>query len=456
MKKTILIITLASIFSSCNEAEISVTQDENHNTKIELTPEEYASIAYSKQDELSSTEVMNILNQFEIQIGKKAKSRSNSSSNYIIKEKYYFNTNEASVTTPSRTATDTSTLIPIYKVALTNQNEKGIAIISADKRCPRVIAYMPSHSNDNFNKDETDIMLDLAMLSISDEIKYYNLLKDSLESKTLEKIGNTLNINDLSFDNLKDKIQIKSNDSRAVTPVGVPQGFIGPLTKTNWGQEGPYNLQLEMKSSYMHANAGCANTAIAQILAWIEPSMTVKDNIGNNIYVNWNYLKTEEQIRWNILNANDPTNSPKDKVDMVGFLYKNIYEGTHSTILTNGQTNTKTADFVSYLNKYAIFSKQKNFESAAAKSSIENLKLVAVLGESATGAHIWLLDGILICSKTTRELVNNYNVYFHANFGWGDKNSGYYQINQNLSVDFLVSDGKKYTNLRMYNDIAKR
>lgn len=49
-----------------------------------------------------------------------------------------------------------------------------------------------------------------------------------------------------------------------------------------------------------------------------------------------------------------------------------------------------------------------------------------------TTDHAFIISGLLITEKagTTRQLVKTNDVYWHANFGWANETTGYYQLDR--------------------------
>ncbi len=55
--------------------------------------------------------------------------------------------------------------------------------------------------------------------------------------------------------------------------------------------------------------------------------------------------------------------------------------------------------------------------------------------------HAWIIDGFAICKKSTREILRQNDLYFHANMGLeGGEYSGYYRVDPTIDISFELED----------------
>lgn len=118
-KKTFfLLISVVFVLASCGQQELQnvVGGDELHKP-IELTPEEYASIAYSGDNNLSEEDVISITKDFV----NKSSTRNANNITFSIEKK-------VKVDSPNTRAADNSSIY-VYYVNVNAGNEKGIALV---------------------------------------------------------------------------------------------------------------------------------------------------------------------------------------------------------------------------------------------------------------------------------------------------------------------------------------
>lgn len=249
-------------------------------------------------------------------------------------------------------------------------------------------------------------------------------------------------------------------ESKVIRSYGKPCGV-------EWDQHAPYNLYYEKNwvpsfgegsmCEWTNHPAGCAVVAIAQILAALEPSnMKCCDES-----INWSYLKENKSI-----SAGDyfTPSDPIAKQNMVAGLFRDIYNKTKSypqwgkgqsdnwppeEVDCVLQTGTNSANIYEYFKSLSgvttinyNLSGLIKWDPEIIRQSLQYSFPVFVGGNG----HAFVLDEFLCCSKvlTTYTLIQQYDVYFHANFGWGENNAatGYYLVEdtQNGSITFETSE----------------
>lgn len=294
---------LSCIAISCTQNLEEGDQDNGgnllHRVAIGLTEPELLSIAYDSDNDLSEEAATDILSDFIA-----ANNVSGSSmSTFSLTNKFTIN----EVNNATRSANKDH--VTFYEYETENQPEKKKALVCGDKRFPAVVAYI-----DSYNKTSilpADIMLANAkqyVLSTISQIKHY---EDSLRVQTIDKVRRIKPFTgDFKFKDFEHNIFVYENTTRgwAVTPGGTEMAKIGPLTMTQWDQISPYNLYADpttgtadegtFTDSYDNRYpAGCVVTAMAQIAAYLKPSMPSIDWTLANVHSVSNSDKTSERAK---------------------------------------------------------------------------------------------------------------------------------------------------------------
>lgn len=420
MKKGFFLGTLFSIIL------IAVSCQNNVLEECELKSEIQAS------NLLSEKEVMNIVSSFYITIeGKTLQSRASALDAPVIEavKKMYVSPNARTTRSPH------DTNAPIYVVNIINGTTKGKALVSGDKRFPNVLAYIPLH-NDSLNNV---ITASAAMSQMA-----INTYLENLGSSETEEITR----------------------STPITEVERPLMILGPLCRTEWDQFEPYNLAYPKNwidllfgyCTYGHYPTGCAVTAIAQILAVIEPNMTCA-----GLKRDWGYLKEYKIIN----NGPFGTPDPQRKLDMVAALFKDIYDKTSSYPLWGiGETDeypsqqvscvtsvaTNASNVYNYLNSNSGVTYCNNFQKWDINAIISSLRMTHPIFVGGNN-HAFAIDGYVMNENTS----GSYNTYLHSCFGWGGYGDGYYLVNSNGSISFETGSGTYTdTQLSIITNIRKR
>jgi hypothetical protein len=461
---------LAFVFFSCKNngqnGDVSLIEK-----KAMLTQEEFISIAYDNPKELSPKEIQAVIMMFEINLNKEILlSKDKPLSSYEAKEKYYLTLDgnkqivSKSDVYPYKTIPDGT--VPVYKYDMIQSKDTGFVYVSADERFPCVLAYVPKGNSNKKNISSVytgmDIMLELSEKSLLNNIAYFNHLKDSLRESTLEKISIELDISisDAVYDKIRDYLIVEGEPAAKATTIPQLSGVLGcivPLITTKWDQQQPYNYQLNagcnepvMPPYVSHYPAGCLVTAAAQVIAHIEPNMQVSKVDGGTITINWTQLKQTPFLLFGW--SSDITTNELERIDMASGLFKDIFNGS-STIQGCDGSITNITNMRNYLNtKISTGAYTTGMNITTVKSSLDAMKIVLAGGENNTSptttkdSHAWILDGYAICTKgtntvnsssaATKALVNNYDLFLHANMGCSGTGDGYYYVNSNLTITF--------------------
>ncbi|MCM1078423.1 MAG: C10 family peptidase [Bacteroidales bacterium] len=485
--RTFLFLIQATLLClSCNnDASVNLERDSACSEPMALTLNEVLSLNEKTGKELSEQEVMDIIKNYMVDINQnsvsaiaKAKTISKSPK-FKISSKCYLGEDDL-----SRNLSNIKT--PIYEVRIDNgDGTQGLAIVGGDDRYPVVIAYIPSYNDDRIPKEpiagNMNFMLELSKTIYKNNLE--NIVSEqSNKGKTIEKIAKGLNLPvkyvDAQYIDLyvrkygveKNPIEadLNKNMARVVEPSDPMEELGSKLVRsygkpcgTEWDQLAPYNGfypvdwikldEYDVCSMTQHP-AGCAVTAIAQILAALEP----EGMVCNGISIDWAYLKEKKTVNSGPFGEIDS----QEKINMVAALFKDIYDKTNSaplwgvgetdswppeTVPCVLQTQTTSANVYNYFSNTSGVTVVNNnipsmikWDPEMIRRSLQYSFPVFVGGNR----HAFVLDEFLYCVKTltTYELVKQYDVYFHANFGQGLNagTTGYYLVKdtQNGSITF--------------------
>lgn len=458
------------VITSCNKNEFSDggIQEEQ---KLILSPEEIISISFHDPQELSESAVMELVKDFPLTLGPDAKSTFEGAA-VKVSRKFYFSEN-GTFSSAKKISTKSSgeLSLPIYDVDITKGDIKMKAYVSADERFPSVLAYVPAADT----KTKFDILehpmyaysLDMA----TKKIQFYDKLKDSLREKTLDKLsantGKKISY-DAAFSELKKFIKSEANlqtkdgtggGGMLLTFPTTVINKIGPFTTMRWSQSGwfdsPYNDKMPLSdicgTGSEKAPAGCVTVAVAQILGHIKPSLTLPYYTTSGSFA----------LDWNLFNVSPDLNfvlSPWDAgFSEMGSLMRWVADGLGSTQTCTGnnvQTSASSTTAINFLRNHVNINNLVNFSTQQIKTSLDALKIVYASGERLAAnngriGHAWVIDGYAVCRKGTvngnngsNDIVNKYDMYLHANMGWGaSSGSGWYLVNNDWSIAFDTGDG---------------
>lgn len=462
MKKTFnflgSLLLFATIVTSCSQDEIFKSEGNEQGSKVVLSQSEYMSIAFDSPKEVSENEALNLVKDF---VSSQSSTRNFALISPVIKEKYYLTTK-----LPGKLSS-TSVKIPVYEVALNAKSEDGYALVSGDERVPAVIAYVEEGSiKDTIANKGAALMLQVAQNALLKDIAYVEFIKDSLRTKTLQKIASTTGKRDVSFDDIKDQLMVDNGSTRseAVNPGGTLLKEVKNLIKTKWNQNSPYNNALgnavdsELGGSYQGKNAvGCTGVAIAQLVAHFE---CLSSAYGTRL--NWSDIKYSPYI----YNSDEP-----ELKNQVANLCKHVALGIE-TSWNRGVGSASVAKGANYLSGLGVSvdtgRKNTGYDLDAVRivNSLDVLCPVIITGKALDrarstggGGHCWLLDGYQLRKRTlTREIIKANDTYIHANFGWGGNEDGFYMVDRNTtSLTFeTIWNGHYNQNLKIYPNVRRK
>ncbi|MDR1563011.1 MAG: C10 family peptidase [Dysgonamonadaceae bacterium] len=452
--KNLLLVSLLLVVIACDKQKNDDIIKGGHREFISLSTPEFLSIAFDGNNELSVEETQEILNDFfDVNETKSANSTSIIDYKYVVEMKRNRSITKSSEPEVEKIAFHRYNLNVATKSM--DGEEDGFAIVCADRRFPNVIAYTKTGAIEAAKDNGAAIMLDraqsTALMRIA-EIKYY---EDSLRESTTKKIKEDLYVSDFTLDEIVSKIFINDQDVTKgfkVTPSGNEVTTVGPLTSTAWGQNSPFNLYInlsgddaeEFGSSYDgRYPTGCVVTCMAQVVAYLKPT------VGNLSVTGPNGASFTGAFSWpTVLVSSRPVSNDKTSAQskQLAALMKTIATGSGTTWGPDGGS-TSTSNAITFLkNKWGIsIDGKKGMNFANMKSSLDDLRIVVLTGACSevtkaaiTGRHAWIADGYLIRQKVTRQILKNYAVYCHCNFGWGGNWDGYYLFETDGSITFDI------------------
>lgn len=496
-KKLLLAVVFGSFLFSCsNNEQFEFDNGSNEQDQMALTVSETLSLNEGRGEEVPEADVIKIAQEYIEDINENSLSAKKASGfvtratkttpKMSISKKYYLNDTQEATRGLSSNVKAT-----VYDVDVTNEDgTKGLVVVGGDDRYPKVIAYIPRFemSEKNAHLKTTSRLKNSQenlMLGLSKAVYRKKIVQISdaqaKKTETLEKIAKGLNISstDVDSDALNEYISkygiVESsieNDmtdemtrsssmpepgSKVIRSYGRPCGVL-------WDQWEPYNLMYDEdwvdiffgSCSYTHHPAGCAVVAIAQIMAALEPAGM--KCCGQNI--DWAYLKEKEIINSGPFGEIDE----QRKINMVAALFRDIYNKTKSyptwgtgdsdewppqkvnCVTQTGTNSSNVYDYFKNLSTVTVINYNTSgvikWDPEVIRQSLQYSFPVFVGGNG----HAFVLDEFLCCIKSlTRTLIKQYDVYFHANFGWGadDAATGYYLVQDtvNGTITFETSQG---------------
>lgn len=440
------------ILSGCSDKmdEVDTVIDDGYKSYISLSEQEYISIAYPDKKDLTDAEVEGIAKSYIGSIkGVNTRSVSNSLSN-AQKEKI-----SLSLTTKQHEKDE-----DIYFTKLKwvdDQTKEPISmIVSSDCRFPYVIAF--SEEGDFFSPNETaDLMIKNAMNIALQEIAIIKQCEDSLREKTKTYVNMQIRRYGMKHvEYLVDNTPV-THSSATDNPSGQLHKIVEPMLKTKWNQTSPYNLYVPKCTSEYDFGlgyegrhpAGCTIVAWAQVLAYLQPN--INDIItpeGQKFY--WGNLGSYSPNFWE---HHEPTEDDKRLASLI----KNLADGSGTTFTIKGSTVSVDA-VANYVKKWNVHIDEKN--SCTCQNMANSLDLrrpVICIGTAratrgtraaeafTNGSHAWVVDGYQIRVRPSNtvsspaqpcRILKRYNVYCHANMGWGGSFDGWYLYRYDGSIDF--------------------
>lgn len=371
MKKVLLLLLFITIGFACSN-------DEQFNN---LQKKEY---------ELTESEALGVLQGM---LSNQAQTRTEISNIYLeAKSKFSVDNND----------------YPFYHF-IVDGKETGFALVSADKRCPEVICYVPKGQlSDTLFNDAAAEIIRMSEFGIAEQI---------VLNSSRERVGS-------------DSLILLSE--------------VSPILNTTWNQTYPYNALNDATTCPRFANeyynwkypVGCQAVATAQVLGHYEKSL------GFNI--NWASLKENPTI----------SASETSKADIIANYMKLIAINLNmSYSCEGGSANTNRVKTYLSSNGISLTNETSSSFNNSAYTWLENGNLIYMIGREVKngnieGWHAWLADGY---QKYGYGSSNVTTYYLHHNFGWGGEFDGYYRMISTMNIHFYFSgNSKKFDHITYY------
>ena len=289
MKNLFLLVLL--IITSCDNV---VDIPKNKENSIELTYDEFLSIANESHRELTEKEVIDIVENF-MKSSNEFKSRTALNLNMSVEKKSYIEYSK-----------NKKLQLPLYNIVVNSTNFQDIAIVSGDSRMPFILAYYSiDKKKSDIDQPDNDMMLNISKEMLLNDLNSIVRICDSLCDKTKSKISEKLNIekNKIRLADISSRILIKDTKNTRANMIidsstipGTVIGRFGPWCEVKWDVGMPYNRTMpqECPNNWLWDNRYAISSvvvAVAQAMAYFQPNMSVY-----NENIDWSYLKENEEI----------------------------------------------------------------------------------------------------------------------------------------------------------------
>ena len=320
-----------------------------------------------------------------------------------------------------------------------NLDPDGFCIVAATKKTETILAY-------------------------SDQGKFdLNNLPDGLAEWLVEKIEIIQETREeASISTIKPNIPPKDGGFLPVAGKEADDQYIidtyGPLLKTEWGQEYPFNIMCPDKGCYIVdkcCKAGCVAIAAAQVIRYWEPSVSYNTHtyswgkMPNTIYP----TKSDNYIRHNIgylsmanlihdvgvaVGMDYDCEQSGAKSERIPDVLKQIFEFSDDCIceeLTNSKAEPKLINNI--LRKQPVI--------------MAGHRTKKLLGLVYQNGHAWVCDGYKKVTHKYKNEVVETNKYYHMNWGWGGTDNGWFTLDLKLyESDHKDKADKGYIYKRKY------
>ncbi len=278
------------------------------------------------------------------------------------------------------------------------ENDKGFAIVAADKRTEPIIALVDTGS---FSFDDLQEEVDEGLLSFIDDAVQMEI-KDIMEyeqtplSRTLVTNGYTIN------------------------------SYYQPILHTRWTQGDVYGKYCPNKL------AGCAVIATAQILSHFKNLGQVNwsyNGIGGSAILHWDRIISDCDNHYGRLTSSDCSVSGDEIAHLVRYLGIAL-----DADYKDDSTGVGESKAIDWFNKWGGLkaTKLKDYNESEIVNAIKMGNPVYGRGNSGKkkflgirvgwkGGHAWVFDGMMVASKDGKA-----STLIHCNWGWNGRNNGYY------------------------------
>lgn len=281
-----------------------------------------------------------------------------------------------------------------------NEQSGGFVILSAERRVAPILAYSAKGAISTDSKNWNPEFSYWVQLYF-DQIEYVRQSNSPPSTYAFEK-----------WNKLETTEGFRLSETRDVSP----------LLITTWNQGCGYNTEcpIDAAGPCAHTYTGCAATAMAQILKYMEyPS----SGVGSFCYTSSNYGQLCANFASTSYNYTAmPNNSGNAEVAKLmyhcGISVSMNYAPTASSAYTSDVPNALKKYFnyqnMVYISKNSYTNENWN---KTLRNEIDNNRPIFYSGNGPSGGHAFVLDGY-----------QNLD-YFHINWGWSGSQDGYFYLN---------------------------
>ena len=284
-----------------------------------------------------------------------------------------------------------------------NRSEGGFVIVSADARTVKpVLGYS---DNGRFDADNIPPALQYILSGYQEQIDY-----------------------------ARANVASQRGTLQSTNTMGIP--VVGPLIKTMWDQDPPYN-RLCPTVNGGESCVGCPATAMAQILNyWRWPERGTgshHDFFADSLFVDF----SRSVYDWDNMAITYTPDTPQVLIDAVSRLMYDCGIATNTMYMSDASGSYPfhyVPALIGYFNYSgnALYIKRKDYEKDWDSIMIVELdaaRPILYVGYNPSGGHTFICDGY------------DSEHYFHFNLGWSGYSDGYYL---STAIDWGDGDGLNY------------
>lgn len=283
--------------------------------------------------------------------------------------------------------------------AINFADEKGFALLAADKRTEPILAIIEEGSFDEKNLQEGKdngflLFLERAIGMMCEDILNYD---ENISTKALVTNGYTIT------------------------------SQYGPLLHTKWNQGGVYGRYCP------NGVGGCVAIAVAQILSYYQTPNNVNwsyNGTGGSATLHWEQIIADCDSHNGRLTSSDCATSGNEVAHLIRYLGAAMnadYSDPEETGIARNKPikwfndwSTLTATNLSDYNQSLVMSAIRNRRPVYARGNAGRIRFLGITW-SYTEGHAWVYDGVI---RATKNGIGS--DFIHCNWGWNGSKNGYY------------------------------
>ncbi len=415
MKRNLFFLLILAFFFSCSE-EYKFEQSQPFGTEEIHVQNDY---------ELSPEEARSLLVSF---IGDEVKTKSDHNVALELKQRHDYSVSSISTKASASEVEN----VPVYEFSVNENNKTGFALVAGDKRISTVIAYVPQGSLEN--------------------IEQYPALKAYMDAIP-EFLGSNLSlVKSIDYSSVTRSPGGGSGEIPSDTTATLVDGFNEYYTcplPVIWGQDTPYNMYAPNSETGNPKFIGCTTIAAAQIMAYhrkpskynwdlilSSPTVTEADSYERKHEVATFLKEVADSLN---VNFNEPgSESSAYYHDVVEGFTKMGFQFDHSYYLsTPWRLCIRQAETISasIKNGMPFYLSGSGHAIVVDGYGYKNYPITVYVGPQYPGSY----------GQHQFDVQTSH--YYHANWGWGGLNNGWFIAFQ----DHLVKEGSFFKNGVQYD-----